>query len=486
MTFSRVGIVMDTAGMQAICAKLPLAEAVLEVFRFVGNDARLQAIFDEYRGQTYDNKILFPDLVGLVGAALLEHGGSGNQSFSRARETGELEASKVAAYGKLGRLPIPLSQAFLAEPTHSLRQLFPAQAQRQPPASLRGFRTIIMDGKAIKKVAKRLKLLRKVAGGLLGGRTLVAMEYETGLVIGMHAVEDGDANDVRFVPEILPLIRAEIEGTLLFLADSGFCDLQRMEEYTAGGNHFLIRRHPKVGFHQDLERPVQSGIDAQGRTYFEEWGWLGAVTHPKRRYVRQITLQRPGEPDVALVTDLLDAHTYPAEDLLNHYLQRWGIEQIFQKVTEVFHLQKLIGSTPKATIFQFAFCLLLYNLIQVIRGNIAALQERETETISIENLFVDVHRQLIGWSVLVESGLPLDDIPVASNLEELAARLRHLLQDQWSNRWIKATNKKRRAHQPRPHDRTHGSVYRILNPPPTPKVDPNRSSTTAAKAHSTS
>ena len=471
---------MDSAGMRGICAKLPLAEAALEVFRFVGDEARLQAIFDKYRGNTYEDKIRFPTLVELVGAALLEHGGSGNQSFSRAQETGKLNASKVAAYGKLGRLP------FLAEPTHFLRELFPAQAERQAPASLRSLRTIVMDGKAIKQVAKRLKLCRKVAGGLLGGRTLVAMEYETGLVIGMHADEDGDANDVRFVPDLLPLIRAEIEGTLLFLVDSGFCDLNRMEEYTEGGNHFLIRRHPKVGFHPDPARPVQTGIDSRGRTYFEEWGWLGAATHPKRRYVRQITLQRPGEPDVTLVTDLLDADAYPAEDLLTHYLNRWGIEQIFQKVTEVFHLQKLIGSTPKATIFQFAFCLLLYNLIQVIRGNIAALQERETETISVENLFVDVHRQLIGWSVLVDAGLPLDEIPVAASVSEMAARLRHLLKDQWSNRWVKATNKKRRAHQPRPQDRTHGSVYRILNPDIAAKTDPKLCPEAAAKGHRTS
>jgi hypothetical protein len=477
---------MDAAWMRDVCAKLPLAEAALEVFRFAGDEARLQAIFDKYRGNTYEDKIRFPTLVELVGAALLEHGGSGNQSFSRAQESGKLNASKVAAYGKLGRLPIPLSQAFLAEPTHFLRELFPAQAERQAPASLRSLRTIVMDGKAIKQVAKRLKLCRKVAGGLLGGRTLVAMEYETGLVIGMHADEDGDANDVRFTPDLLPLIRAEIEGTLLFLVDSGFCDLNRMEEYTEGGNHFLIRRHPKVGFHPDPARPVQTGIDSRGRTYFEEWGWLGAATHPKRRYVRQITLQRPGEPDVTLVTDLLDADAYPAEDLLTHYLNRWGIEQIFQKVTEVFHLQKLIGSTPKATIFQFAFCLLLYNLIQVIRGNIAALQERETETISVENLFVDVHRQLIGWSVLVDAGLPLDEIPVAASVSEMAARLRHLLKNQWSNRWVKATNKKRRAHQPRPQDRTHGSVYRILNPAIAAKTDPKLCPEAAAKGHPTS
>lgn len=457
---------MDLAGMQALWAKMPLAEAVLQVLRYVGDDERLQAIFNEGRGRCYDGEIQFASLVKLIGDALLQHGGSGNQSFSRAREAGELTASKVAAYGKLGRLPLAVSQSFLANLSRSLRELFPAEARRQPPATLRSFSTVIMDGKAIKKVAKRLKLLRRVGGGLLGGRALVGMHYETGLAIGMHAEEDGDANDVRFVPDLLPVLRAEITGILLFLVDSGFCDLQRMAEFTEGGNHFLVRRHPKVGFHPDPERPARVGGDAQGRTFREEWGWLGAANHPKRREVRQITLLRPSEPDVVIVTDLLDGALYPAEDLLTHYRQRWGIEQVFQKVTEVFHLQGLIGGTPKATIFQFAFCLLLYNVIQLVRGYVAAHQQRQTETISVENLFLDVHRQMIAWSVLVESGLPLDDIPVARSLAEMTNRLHLLLGSQWSDRWIKATNKKHRAHRPRPHNRTHGAVYRILRPAP--------------------
>lgn len=461
---------MDTAGIQAVWAKLPLAEAVVEVFQFVGSEARLQAIFDEHRGRCYDKRIRFPSLVTLIGDALLEHGGSGNQSFSRAREAGELDASKVAAYGKLGRLPVAVSQAFLVELSQALRELFPVQAQRQPPASLRSLNTITLDGKAIKRVAKRLKLLRKVGGGMLGGRALVAVHYESGLVIGMHADEDGDANDVRFVPDLLPLVRAQVPGLLLFLGDSGFCDLNRFEEFTAGGNHFLVRRHPKVGFHPDPERPAQAGIDTQGRTFREEWGWLGAANHPKRRYVRQITLLRPGEADVAIVTDLVDAELYPAAELLEHYLQRWGIEQVFQKVTEVFHLQGLIGSTPKATIFQFAFCLVLYNLIQLIRGYVAIHQQRQTETISIENLFLDVHRQMTVWSVLVESKVPLE-IPAVSDLQALADRLHTLLASQWSDRWIKAVNKNRRPHVAKPHNRTHSSVFRVLQGSK-PKPDP--------------
>jgi hypothetical protein len=455
---------MDATGMAVVWATMPLAEAAVQVFQFVGSQARLQAIFDERRGRCYDKQIRFPDLVTLIGDALLEHGGSGNRSFSRAREAGELTASKVAAYGKLGRLPVAVSQAFLTELSDDLRQLFPTQAYRQPPASLRGMNTITLDGKAIKRVAKRLKLLRTVAGGMLGGRALVALHYEAGLVMGMHAAEDGDANDVRFVPDLLPMVRTRIAGVLLFLADSGFCDLNRFEEFTEDGNHFLVRRHPKVGFHPDPQRPTRRGTDAQGRSFREDWGWLGAANHPKRRSVRQITLQRPGETDVVLVTDLLDADLYPAVELLDHYLQRWGIEQVFQKVTEVFHLQGLIGSTPKATIFQFAFCLVLYNLTHLIRGYIAAHQQRPTETISIENLFLDVQRQLTAWSVLGESGVRLE-ISSAASLDDLAARLHRLLASQWSNRWIKAINKKRRTHVAKPYDRTHGSVFRVLKAP---------------------
>ena len=217
-----------------------------------------------------------------------------------------------------------------------------------------------------------------------------------------------------------------------------------------------------MGFYPDDARPVERGVDKHGGIFPTPGAGWAAKNHPKRRYVRQIQLQRPGEPNVDLITDLLDSEHYPAEELLDHYMQRWGVEQVFQKVTEVFHLQGLIGGTPKATIFQFAFCLVLYNLIQLIRGYIATHQQRPTETISLENLFLDVHRQLTAWSVLIDSGWPLDDIPLAMDCATLAARLHDLLQTQWSDRWIKATNKRRRSHTPKPHDRTHGSVHRIL------------------------
>jgi IS4 transposase len=98
-----------------------------------------------------------------------------------------------------------------------------------------------------------------------------------------------------------------------------------------------------------------------------EWGWLGAVKQGcRRRYVRRITLERPGEEEVALLTDLLDAELWPATDLLSVYLTRWQIENVFQAITEVFALRHLMGCTARATVFQASLCLLMYNVLQVL------------------------------------------------------------------------------------------------------------------------
>lgn len=453
---------MNAAQTAEMAAALPLAEATCCLLRVIAEEDRLNELFDEHRGRGYEKILTFPQMVQMIGDALLQEGGSGYRVFLRAQEAGELETSMVAVYGKLGRLNIHLSQAFLADRTDPLREIFPDQARRKPPQSLQKFETVILDGKAIKKVAKRLKPLRGVAGGLLGGRTLVALHFATGLALAMHAEADGDANDARFVPDLLPVVRERVTGCRLWLGDRGFCDLNRLADFTEEGDHFLVRFHPKNGFHLDPCRRVLKGKDAQGRRFIEEWGWLGAETHKKRRYVRRLTLFRPGEEDVILVTDLWSSTDYPATELLAHYLERWGIERVFQQVTETFGLQGLIGGTPEATIFQFSFCLLLYNVMQTIRGFVAMHQARDCETISLENLFRDTQEELTAWSVLLRRGVITLDFFAPPASGELRTHLQDLLQDEWSDRWIKARNKTPRRPAPHATKRTHSSVYRLL------------------------
>ena len=390
---------------QAMLARLPLAEAVLWLWRWITSDERMARLWSTHRGRCYQKIISFGLIVQLMADALLQYGGSGRRSFEKGVERGELEATIQAAYRKLGRLPLPLSEAWVADAAASLRAMLPRKARRKLPRSLNRFQVVILDGKAIKKVAKRLLPLRGMAGGLLGGRALVALEWRTGLTVGMAVHPDGDANEVGMVGVLVPEVRKIVSGPRLWLSDRAFCDLTQPARFKERGDHFLVRYHPKVKFYPDPKRPARTGRDAQGRTYTEQWGWLGAPTDDRRLEVRMITLPKVtdgGKKDLVLVTDLLDGKAYPAADLLGLYGERWGIEQVFQKVTEVFGLQGLIGGTPKACLFQFAFCLIMYNLIQVVRAHVAEAQEREIEEISSEKLFDDVQRELIAWNVMID------------------------------------------------------------------------------------
>jgi hypothetical protein len=66
----------------------------------------------------------------------------------------------------------------------------------------------------------------------------------------------------------------------------------------------------------------------------EDWGYLGSPPRPKKRlYMRRIFLYRPGEEDLILVTTLSESASLPAVDLLEVYLNRCGIERLFQNPT---------------------------------------------------------------------------------------------------------------------------------------------------------
>jgi hypothetical protein len=446
-------------------ARLPLAEAVLTLWRWAADADSVDQIFDEHRGRCYTKILVFSTIVCLVRDALLEYGGSGQQSFEAARDRGELGASARAAYGKLGRTPIPVSSAFLAGCTARLSAIYPKdpRARTPLPASLDDYEVLVFDGKAIKRVAKRLKPLWGAAGGLLGGRALVALHLRSGLAVAMRAHPDGDANEVRFVGDLVPEVRRLVAGKRLWIADSSFCDLTQPARFAERGDAFLIRYHPKVPFAADPARSAREGHDGEGRRYVEDWGWLGSPLRPtKRLYVRRITLERPGEKEVVLVTNLLDAEAVPAVDLLTAYLSRWGIERMFQQVTEVFGLAHLIGTKPEGVIFQFAMCLLLYDLIQVVRGVIAAEAEVPREAISGEKLFQDVERQMIAWSATVTPEETVAHFQGEWTGVRVKVRLSELLSGVWRDRWLKAPPKKKTAPRQKERKRTHSSVYRIL------------------------
>jgi len=452
---------------KVVCKRLPLAEALLRMLHFVCDDSFLSELYEQHRGSSYERKISFATMVSLISDALLQHGGSGNKGFSNAREEGELEATVRAAYGKLAQMPISVSTAFLRESTRRLLELFPdAMLNCRVPESLRSMEVIIHDGKKIKHVAKRLGALRNVLGQIMGGKLVVSQSLNTGLALVVAADRDGEAADQPLVPSALEQLRDVLPGTTkLHVGDRMFCDLNQISLFCESDDHFLLRWHKKVKFHRDEQWQTIKGIDRYGRAYEEDWGWVGGPSDSRRRYVRRIWLKRADGDDVILLTDLTDHEQFPADDLLEVYLLRWGIETMFHKVTSVFQLKKLIGGTPEATIFQASFCFLLYNMLEVMRAWIASGQEdTEPHEVSMANLYNDTRDELTAWNKMLSVGETMDLLSTTWTEPQVNRRLQQLLEGRWSKSWRKSPSN---THANPPPKRKylkggHSSVARLV------------------------
>ncbi len=449
-----------------VLRRLPLAEAFYTVWRHVATDAVLDDLFDRHRGRCYEDQLTFAELVRVLADALTRYRGRGRGAILDAVERNQISCQVRAVYGKLARLPLPLAEAFLTTLTQRLRPLLPAAARPAAlPASLDGLAVVVVDGKKIKRVAKRLLPTRNQPGKLYGGKLLVAYLPAEGVAVALAADVDGEANDIRSVPHLLPTVREVVAGPRLWVADRQFCDLIQPRRFADVEDHFVVRYGNNTSFHPDPTRAAVEGTDADGRAVRQEWGWLGAEKQGERRlYVRRVTLARPGDEDVAVVTDLLDETRYPAADLLAVYLTRWQIENVFQQITEVFHLQRLIGCRPPATVFQASLCLVLFNVLQLVRGHITAGRpEPILEAVSGEQIFADLTKELIGLHEVLTVEEVVGGVSVPEGDEPVRTRLRVLLGGLWSAKWAKVRNRTKRPEKPPPRKSGgHASVHQLL------------------------
>lgn len=463
-----------------VLRRLPLAEAFHTVWGYVAAGPVLDDLFDRHRGRCYEDQLTFAELVRVLADALTRYRGRGRGAILDAVERNQISCQVRAVYLKLARLPLPLAEAFLTALTQRLRPLFPATARPAAlPASLGSLSVVVVDGKKIKRVAKRLLPTRHQPGKLYGGKLLVAYLPAEGVAVALAADADGEANDTRSVPALLPTVREVVAGPRLWVADRQFCDLTQPRRFADGGDHFVVRYGHNTSFHPDGTRAAIDGTDAGGRAIRQEWGWLGAESQGERRlYVRRVTLARLGDEDVGVVTDLLDETRYPAADLLAVYLTRWQIEGVFQQITEVFHLQRLIGCRPPATVFQASLCLVLFNVLQLVRGYIAAGRpEPVVEDVSAEQVFADLTRDLVGLHEVLSVDEVIGGVPVPGADGPMRDRLRGLLSRLWSPRWAKGRNRTKRPEKPPPRKSGgHTSVHKLLQQakpqPTTPSPQP--------------
>jgi len=361
-------------------------------------------------------------------------------------------------YRKLARTPVAISRTLLSQCTGRLGELMPGPGVTLP-ACFDDFAVIAADGKKIKNAAKRLKPTRGYSGKLLGAKALVAVDVRSGMAIAMSDSLDGMSNDVPLVPLLMPQLYEVIaDRPILSIWDRQFDDLGTLRRLSARqGDAFLVRmKQTQMPF--TVQNAVQTR-DAQGRRVLDEIGVLGRGHQAMA--VRRITLFRngaEGEEDVVLLSNLLSRPRYSAGNLLELYRYRWDIEEVFQQVTETFALSHLIGCAPKAILLQFAFCLLLYNLMQVVKAYVAEDGGVLASVISMFYLFDDVRTELVAWAYHGDGSWPR----VLRDASAMRRRLRELLKGSWDPiAYTKASDKRPRP-KPKPKLRLHGGHSSVL------------------------
>jgi Transposase DDE domain len=451
-----------------VLSKLPLADAAWHILHFTLDDTWLDGLWNRERGRCYEKVLKFSTLARLITEALTQHGGSGRQAFERGQESDTLPVAISTAFEKLGNLPLPLSQKLLEEGTQRLGEILPQKSAVEPfplPTCWDGYEVFGADGKAIKHVKRLLKPLRGLQAGILGARASVVLNLRTGIAVGMIGDLDGEAGEGPLTEGLLSNMAAVVGiKPWVVVLDRLYCNLGFPSLVLAAGGHFLIRYCSNTHFVADPTRLAQESRDAKGQRIVQEWGRLGKSAGTRALHVRRITLYLAGGQVISVITDLLDETAFPAEDLLATYKKRWGIERVFHQITEVFSLKNLIGSSPRAVLFQMSICLLIYNAIQVVRTHLASHQECEAEKISNEKLFYDMKRELVSLDRLVEKASLLELLGEAPTSGELRDYLQANLRGVWSNRWWKAPSSRAGGHK-KVKTRVlgnHTSTYRVL------------------------
>jgi hypothetical protein len=438
---------------QELMRRSPLARCVLELSDYALEPRLLEAIFEDGRGRCYQDVLSFEDFVRLTRDALLRHHGSAHKLFLELESTDSHPVDESNFYRKLARTPVAISRALLSEGAARLAPLMPPV--KQAPACFKDLELIVADGKKIKNAAKRLLPTRGLGGKLIGAKALVGIDARTGLAVAMSDSLDGLSNDVPLVPALMEQLRRKIARPICSVWDRQFDNQRTMRQLCArAGDAFVVRMNQG---HRLVVESSTEACDGKGRKITDQIVVLGQGKRTMR--LRRVTLERAkGQEAIVLLSNLLDAAAYPAADLLQLYKMRWNIEQMFQQVTQTFALEHLIGCSPRAVLFQFAFCLLVYNLMQVIQAYVAEDGKVLASAVSLYYLFDRTRQQLCAWACYGGGSWTR----VARDREAMTARLRTLLAGSWNAVLLsKAPDKKPRASPAEPK-RLHGGHTSVL------------------------
>jgi len=254
---------------------------------------------------------------------------------------------------------------------------------------------------------------------------LAMIDAHTGLLRDV-IVSPLNTHDMSQVAKLHPQLSA---GDIV-VADRGFCSYAHLALLSAAQLHGVLRMHQRqiVNFHP--HRPCMADIAGAGLPtsrwlarlghcdQLVEWRkpqtrpkWMSAEEYaalPEKLVVREIKwrVREAGRRvrEVILVTTLLDAERYPAEEIAALYEVRWQIEVDLRDLKETLGLGVLKSKKVATLEKEVLVFTLVYNLVRLVTVKAAERQKTKPHRIS----FIDALR----WLQPAKPAVPLPDLVV--------------------------------------------------------------------------
>jgi hypothetical protein len=178
----------------------------------------------------------------------------------------------------------------------------------------------------------------------------------------------------------------------VLLEDRAFSDYVNLATLPPPGVDVLARLHGarKVDFRRALKRlgpqdalfELRKGYQQSNILTAQEWARLPEqITVRIIRFVAQI---RGRTLRVTLVTTLLDAALYPAEELRALYRRRWQLELTLRHLKTTMGMEQLRCQSPAMVRKELLAYLVAYNLIRCLMAEAVALAGVEMERLSFK------------------------------------------------------------------------------------------------------
>jgi hypothetical protein len=294
-----------------------------------------------------------------------ENGGKKGGSSGKKKRGRESDGGDFCAARK--RLPLGLFGWAM--------KLLGKEAAEAAGREIHGLRVLWADGSTLRvpNTRENAKYFGYAKNGKRKSRTPVAR------MLVLLGAGSGAVSDYVFGPYLRSemamywdLLR-HLKPEQLLVADANFSSYLAMAKTRRQGAHLLTRLSGRRG-----KEALRQGIN---KDWQEEWRRPSAKSSafperlkdcPETQQVRLITcrIERKGYRSFALclLTTLLEVQKYPADELVEQYLCRWGIELQLRTLKTYYGLAHLTAKSPEVCEKEVCGTIMAYNLVGILLG----------------------------------------------------------------------------------------------------------------------